>query len=282
MSKISELLEGGRSYSFEFFPPKSVHAQMSLGHTIASLQDLEPTFVSVTYGAGGGTRERTHEVVTWVRKHTNVTPMAHLTCNGHTKSEIAIILANYAEAGIENIMALAGDSPKDGSPDHGDFVFATELVEFIREYGDFDIGVAAHPEGHPRSKSLAEDRERLAQKLEMADFAVTQFFFNADNYFEMLEAVKSHGVEKPIIPGIMPVTNVKQIERMAEMAGAEFPEWLADRLRAAESPDVVRKVGTEVASDLCQALLNGGAPGLHYYTLNKSLVTREIHRSLRR
>jgi methylenetetrahydrofolate reductase (NADH) len=282
MSKISTLLEGGRSYSFEFFPPKTVHAQMTLGHTIASLEPLDPTFVSVTYGAGGTTRERTHEVVTWVQKHTHITGMAHLTCVGNTRGEIERILNNYTDAGIENIMALAGDAPKDGSPVDGDFRYATDLVAFIKECGDFAIGVAAHPEGHPLSQDLVADRERLAHKLSLADFAVTQFFFDAEHYFQMVDGVQAHGVHKPIIPGIMPVTNVKQIQRMAEMSGAEFPDWLAERLRGADSPEEVRKIGIEVASELCQTLLNGGAPGLHYYTMNRSTATREIHRSLRR
>ncbi|MFV1990331.1 MAG: methylenetetrahydrofolate reductase, partial [Acidimicrobiales bacterium] len=177
MSKIPALLEGGRSYSFEFFPPKTVHAQMTLGHTIASLEPLDPTFVSVTYGAGGGTRERTHEVVTWVRKQTDITPMAHLTCVGNSRAEIEKILRSYDEAGIENIMALAGDAPKDGSAVQGDFRYATDLVEFIKECGDFAIGVAAHPEGHPLSADLVAHRERLAYKLSLPDFAVTQFSF---------------------------------------------------------------------------------------------------------
>lgn len=281
MVKISELLAAGPTFSFEFFPPKSDDAQLTLGHTIADLEPLGPSFVSVTYGAGGSTRDRTRQVVRWVRRETDITPMAHLTCVGHTRAEIAEILADYAEVGIENIMALGGDPPADGSDPGGDFEHATDLVEFVKSEGDFCVGVAAHPEGHPRSGGdLASDRRWLAYKLELADFAVTQFFFETHHYVEMVAAVRAAGIDKAIIPGIMPVTNPKRVNRMAELSGAEFPRWLAEALESAPDPAAARAVGIEVATNLCRDLLELGAPGLHFYTLNRSSATREIYRNL--
>ncbi|HEC11365.1 MAG TPA: methylenetetrahydrofolate reductase [NAD(P)H] [Acidimicrobiales bacterium] len=282
MAKISDLLAGGPTVSFEFFPPKTDAAALTLGRTIAELEPLHPSFVSVTYGAGGSTRHRTRDIVVWIARETDITPMAHLTCVGHTRAEITEILENYREAGIENILALYGDPPADAGPDydHGDFRYAVELVEFIKEFGGFSVGVAAHPELHPRSPDRATDRRFLAEKLAVADFGVTQFFFEADHYFRMVEEVAEHGVTTPIIPGIMPVNSVKAIKRMAELSGAHFPDWLAERLTAAADPAAVRQVGIEVATEMCRELLEGGVPGLHLYTLNRSNATREIYAAL--
>ena len=291
MAKIGQLIAGGQqrgrpTVSFEFFPPKSDGAALTLGRTIAELEPLRPSFVSVTYGAGGGTRERTHNIVTWVRKETPITPMAHLTCVGHTREEIRQILDNYASAGVENILALLGDPPA-GAADRDEIIARTEfdhaidLVEFVREVGDFSVGVAAHPELHPRSPDRISDRRYLAAKLAVADFGITQFFFEASHYFRMVDEVSAHGVSTPIVPGIMPVTNVGSVTRMAELSGAAFPEWLAERLEAsAEDPAEVRRIGVEVATNLAKELLEGGAPGLHMYTLNRSTATTEIHANL--
>jgi methylenetetrahydrofolate reductase (NADPH) len=281
MARIADLLAADRTFSFEFFPPKTDAAQLTLGHTIAELEPLAPSFVSVTYGAGGSTRARTHEVVAWVRKETAITPMAHLTCQGHVRSEITEILDNYRSAGVENILALGGDAPID-QVDHraSDYTFACDLVADVRGAGDFSIGVAAHPEIHPRSPSRDDDRRRLAEKLTVADFAITQFFFEAEHYVRLMDELAALGCTKPVIPGIMPVTNKAQVQRMASLSGAAFPTWLAERLDAVESPEDVRRVGVDAATDLCAELLAADAPGLHFYTLNRSSATREIYAAL--
>jgi methylenetetrahydrofolate reductase (NADPH) len=281
MARIADLLAAGRTFSFEFFPPKSDAAQLTLGRTIAELEPLAPSFVSVTYGAGGSTRERTHQVVEWVRRETTITPMAHLTCQGHTHAEIATILEHYRAAGVENILALGGDVPADPAEVRpSDYRYASELVEDAAATGAFSIGVAAHPEVHPRSVDRATDRRLLAAKLARADFAITQFFFEVGHYIALVEELAALGVTKPVIPGIMPITNVAQIHRMAQMSGAQIPARIVDRLQASEDPDHVRKVGVEVATDLAAALLEAGAPGLHFYTLNRSTATREIYANL--
>jgi methylenetetrahydrofolate reductase (NADPH) len=281
MARIGDLLATGRTYSFEFFPPQSDAAQLTLGHTIAELEGLHPSFVSVTYGAGGSTRERTRQVVTWVQRETGIDAMAHLTCQGHSRAEIAEILSTYREAGVENILALGGDPPKDASEVRpSDYLYADELVADVRGVDGFSVGVAAHPEGHPRSPDMATDRQHLAAKLSHADFAITQFFFEAEHYVRLVEELAALGCHKPVLPGIMPVTNKGQIRRMAELSGAAFPSWLAERLDAIDDPDDVRRLGVEVATALCADLLEAGAPGLHFYTLNRSTSTREIYLNL--
>ena len=281
MARINDLLAAGRTFSFEFFPPKSDAAQLSLGRTIAELETLHPAFVSVTYGAGGSTRERTRDLVVWMRKETNIAPMAHLTCVGHTRADIDAILDTYQSAGIENILPLGGDPPTDPADVRpSDYAYALDLVDHLRDRGGFSIGVAAHPEGHPRSASRADDRRFLAEKLRRADFAITQFFFEAGHYVRMVEELAALGVDKPIIPGIMPVTNRGQVQRMAELSGAAFPAWLAGRLDGVDDPDEVRRIGVDAATELCAELLAAGAPGLHFYTLNRSTATREIYANL--
>ncbi len=281
MSRISALLAAGRTVSFEFFPPRTEDAQLTLGRTIAELEPLRPSFVSVTYGAGGSTRERTHQVVEWVRRETSISPMAHLTCQGHTTAEIRHILDNYRAAGIENVLALGGDAPVDPAEQTpSDYRYASELVADIVEAGGFSVGVAAHPEVHPRSSSRVADREMLAAKLRLADFAVTQFFFEAEHYFRLVDELAALDVHKPVIPGIMPVTNAAQVERMAKMSGAAIPAAVVERLEAASSPDETRRIGVEIATELCAELLESGAPGLHFYTLNRSTATREIYENL--
>ncbi len=285
MARIADLLAAGRTFSFEFFPPKNDGAQLTLGRTIAELEPLGPSFVSVTYGAGGSTRERTHQVVEWVRKETAITPMAHLTCQGHTRDEVGEILANYAAAGVENVLALGGDAPRTSGGSEGvaaasDYRYASDLVDHIAEVGEFSIGVAAHPEVHPRSPDRASDRRLLAAKLAHADFAITQFFFECEHYIRLVEELADHGVTKPVIPGVMPITNKAQVARMAEMSGAAIPAAILERLDLTDDPEHARRVGVEVATQLSADLLAAGAPGLHFYTLNRSTATREIYANL--
>ncbi len=286
MARIADLLAGGRTFSFEFFPPKTDAAQLTLGRTIAELEPLAPSFVSVTYGAGGSTRERTRQVVTWVRKETSITPMAHLTCVGHRREEIGEIVAAYRAAGIENILALGGDPPNDpADAAPSDYAYASELLDDLR--GDdgtatppLSIGVAAHPELHPRSPDRETDRRMLAAKLRRADFAITQFFFDPEHYLRLVDDLDALGVDKPVIPGIMPVTNLAQVERMAQLSGAAFPGWLAERMAGVDDADEARRIGVAAATELCAALLAAGVPGLHFYTLNRSSATREIYANL--
>ena len=281
MARIADLLAAGKTFSFEFSPPKSAAASMSLGRTIAELEPLGPCFVSVTYGAGGSTREHTRDTVLWVQRETNVPPMAHLTCVGHTRTEIEDIIATYVEAGIVNVLALAGDAPKDPADARpSDYTYATDLIEHLREISDLCIGVAAHPEGHPRSPDLATDRRYLAEKLRMSDFATTQFFFDIEHYLSLVNDLADLGVTKPVVPGIMPVTNIGQVERMAELSGAAFPSWLRERLESGKTPEDVRRIGVDAATELCAGLLEAGAPGLHFYTMNKSTATRDIYTQL--
>jgi methylenetetrahydrofolate reductase (NADPH) len=279
MTKVAEILARGRSFSFEFFPPKNDLEQAALVRTLRELEPLEPSFVSVTYRGGRSSRDRTHDLVAGMLKTTSLNPMAHLICVAHTRLELAEILVNFRKAGVENLMALGGDPPTDPDAAEGELRHASELVELARAIGGFSIGVAAHPVGHPRSPSLAEDRDRLADKLRMADFAVTQFFFDVEDYLSVVDDLAKRGVDKPVLPGIMPVTSLASIPRMATM-GAAVPAALAARLEAAGDDESVRRAGIEAATDLCDRLLAEGAPGLHFYTLNRSTATREIHAAL--
>jgi methylenetetrahydrofolate reductase (NADPH) len=279
--KIAEILAGGPSYSFEFFPPRTPKAEIALTAALEELEPLGPSYVSVTYGAGGSTREKTHEIVTGILRDTRMTPMAHLTCVGHTRAELQAIVERYGEAGIENILALGGDPPPDVDLPPGELKHAVDLVRLVREVGDFSVGVAAHPEPHPRSPSREDDRRHTADKLREADFAITQFFFDADHYFDLVETLAEHDVHKPVIPGIMPATTIGSIKRMTQLQGSDFPRWLADKLEAvADDPDAVFAVGVAEATKLARALIDGGAPGLHFYTLNRSTATRQIYDNL--
>lgn len=279
--RIVDLLARGRTFSFEFFPPKTDEAQAQLATTITELAPLKPSFFSVTYGALGSTRTRTRDVVVELARSGSIPPMAHLTCVGHLRSEIDLLLGEYKAAGVENILALGGDLPADPSQlGPTDFHFALDLVEHLRANFDLSIGVAAHPELHPRSPSREADRVRLAEKLRRADFAMTQFFFDIEHYTRLLEELSALGVNKPVIPGIMPVTNKGQIVKMAQMSGAAIPSWLSDRLAKYDDPADIRRVGVEVATKLSSDLLAAGAPGLHFYTLNRSTATREIYSNL--
>jgi methylenetetrahydrofolate reductase (NADH) len=281
VTRIADLLGAGRCFSFEFFPPKSEEAEAQLQQTLRELAPLRPSFVSITYGAGGTTRERTHDLVLGILESSEMTAMAHLCCAGHSVDELRGILARYRDEGVENILALRGDPPAALNLPAGDLAHAIELVLLARELGSFSIGVAAHPEGHPASPDRATDRRHLAAKLAVADFAVTQFFFRLDDYLRLVDDLAALGVDRPVVPGIMPVTNLSQVTRFAALSGAEFPADLAARLEAvAEDPAEVRRIGVEVASQLCRDLLAAGAPGLHFYTLNRSTATREIFANL--
>jgi methylenetetrahydrofolate reductase (NADPH) len=281
VARIDEILREGTTYSFEFFPPRDEKAESVLASTLQELEPLGPSYVSVTYGAGGTTRERTHDLVVSINGDTTMTAMAHLTCAAHTRAELGEIVSRYDDASVENILALGGDPPKDLDLPEGELEYAIELVRLVRGIGEFCVGVAAHPEPHPRSPSVAADRQRTAEKLAEADFAITQFFFDADHYFDLVASLHDLGVDKPVIPGIMPVTSISSVKRMAELQGSEFPAWLLAKLQSAgDDPDAVRAVGIAEATDLCARLLAGGAPGLHFYTMNRSTATREIYENL--
>ena len=280
MPRIDALLAARTTVSFEFFPPKDDAGTQSLLATIEDLKEVEPDFVSVTYGAGGTTRERTHDIVMHIRETASFTPMAHLSCVAHTRDEIRQIAEQYQREGIVNILALAGDPPPELADRQREFRYASELVEFLRTLGDFCIGVAAHPEVHPSAVDAATDRKHLAAKLDLADFAITQFFFNAEVYGRMLDDLAALGCTKPIIPGVMPVTNSAQVERFAKLSGANFPAELAERLERAPDAPAFRAIGVEVATTLCRRLLELGAPGLHFYTLNRSRATRDVWRNI--
>ena len=262
MARIPDLLASKRTLSFEFFPPKTPAANITLGRTVAAIESLQPDFVSITYGAGGSDRHRTGDVVDWMLGETSWTPMPHLTCRGHTRDDVASLLGNYAELGIENILALGGDPPAGGVEEAGRLP-ATRWIcsKTWSRAGAFATGVAAHPEVHPRSPDRATDRRHLAAKLRIADFALTQFFFDVEHWVRLVDELAALGVDKPVLPGIMPINNKAMVKRMAEMSGAALPGWLADRLDATDDPDEVRRIGIDVATQLCSDLIDGGHTG---------------------
>ena len=282
MTRIAELLEKGKTYSFEFFPPKTDAEQSTLVTTLRELEPLGPSFVSVTYRGGAESRRRTVDLVTGMLRTTNLVPMAHLICVAHTRLELAEILVDLRRAGIENLMALGGDPPTDPDATTGELAHASELVELARAVGGFSIGVAAQPAGHPHSTDLVADRDHLAAKLALADFAITQFFFEASEYVSLVADLAERGVTKPVLPGIMPVTSLTSVPRMAAM-GAAVPAWMVARLEAADArggAEAVRDEGVACATELCEQLLAADVPGLHFYTLNRSSATREIYSAL--
>ena len=282
MTRIAELLEAGPTYSFEFFPPKNDKELTTLARTIAELQPLEPSFVSVTYRGGAESRQRTFDLVSGMLHTTRLNPMAHLICVAHSRLELADILVALRKAGIENLMALGGDPPADPDAGLGELAYATELVQLARAIGGFSIGVAAHPAGHPRSEDMVGDRDYLAAKLSLADFGVTQFFFEASEYQGLMDDLHERGIETPVLPGILPVTSLSTMGRLGAM-GAAAPPWMEERLRAADErggSDAVRKEGIVLATELCSNLLESGVPGLHFYTFNTSNATREIYAAL--
>ena len=282
MTRIADLLDAGPTLSFELFPPKTDEAERALEKCVAELAELRPSFVSVTYGALGSTRERTRDLVTRINAEQSFPAMPHLTCVGHTRAAIAELLDHYADNGIENILALGGDPPADGSVATGDYEHASDLVDEVRAHrGAFSVGVAAHPELHPRSPDRASDRRYLAAKLEAADFAMSQFFFSVDDYLGLVDELAELGCDKPVLPGVMPIVSVAGVVRMAGMNGSLIPAPLLARLQAVEDqPDEVAKIGIEVATELGAALLAEDAPGLHLYALNRSAAVRQVHANL--
>jgi methylenetetrahydrofolate reductase (NADPH) len=280
------LAAGGRSFSFEFFPPKDDAAETVLWEALRRLEQLAPTFVSVTYGAGGSTRDRTVRVTRRIARETTLTPVAHLTCVGSSRAELRQVVGSYADAGVRNVLALRGDPP--GGPGgewrpHPDGLdHADELVAMVRGLGRFCVGVAAFPDKHPESPDREHDARVLAAKQDAgAEFAVTQFFFTAEDYFRLRDDAARHGCTMPVVPGLMPVTNLRQVERFAALSGTRLPAALVARLEAVgDDPAAVRAVGVEWAGALAADLLDGGAPGLHFYTLNRSTATLEVFRSL--
>ena len=277
--RIRDLLADGPTLSVVFFPPKTDEGVEQLRRTIEELEPLDLSYVSVTYGAAGNreTRGRTRDLVVELNRDRDYPAMAHLTCMGHTRTELDALLEDYRANGVLDVLALAGDPPADGSPVTGDFTYAEELVELIRSHSDeFSIGVAAHPELHPRSTTRDQDRRHLARKLESADFAVTQFFFDVEHYLRLVDELTSLGVTKPVVPGVMPLTNPQGVHRMAKMAGASFPDELAEAVESAATPQDRQRIVVDAAVELSNALIEGGAPGLHLYCMNRSETVLEI------
>ncbi len=287
--KIGEILRRDVfSVSFEFFPPKTEEGERQLFETIKDLKPLRPTFVSVTYGAGGSTRDRTRRVVKRIHEEVGLNVMAHLTCIAHTREELLGILSDYDRIGIDNILALRGDVPRDKPdfrPPEGACRYAVELVRLIREnFGErFSIGVASYPEGHPESPNMEWEVRFFKEKvLAGADFSITQMFFENEYYYEFIELCEKAGIEIPIIPGIMPITNFRQIKKFASMCGATIPQSLIDRMEKVEDrPEEVEKIGVEFAIRQCEDLISNGVPGLHFYTLNKSKATLKIYSAIK-
>jgi len=280
MAKIADLLAAGPTYSFEFPPPRNEEAVRNQQKVLLELEPLGPSFCSVTYGAGGSTRDNTLETVLYIHHDTSMVAMPHLTCVGQTRDEIEALLVRYREEGLDNVLALAGDPPLEG-PDQGDFTYAVELIELARETCDFSVGVSAFPEVHPKSPSRETDRRYLAEKLRLADFAITQFFWTADHYFRMMDELDALGVNTPVIPSLFPIINAATAQRFTALNGAAWPQWLADRLEpVADDPREVRKIGVEVATELGQELLAQNPPGLHIYTMNTSVAPREVWQNL--
>ncbi len=283
---IGQLIrEGERSFSFEFMPPKDESGEEQLWRAIRDLEPFQPTFVSVTYGAGGSSRDTTVRVTGRIAKETSLLPMAHLTCVGHTREELESILDEYAAAGVRHVMALRGDPPEGPraawTPTEGGFTYAQELVELAVQRHGFSVGVAAFPEGHPSAESIERDADVLVAKAEAgAEFAVTQMFFRASDYFDLVERVRARGVDLPILPGIMPILNLNAITRQGELIGAAVPDEVIDSFAGLTERDEIRANGIRLAAELCEELLAGGAPGLHFYTLNFSKATREIFQAL--
>lgn len=278
--------------SFEFFPPRTDRASDELFQTIAQLQPLGPSFVSVTYGAGGSTRERTHDLIVRIQRETNLTAVSHLTCVCHTRDELAAILDRYAASGIENILALGGDPPRN-KPNYDRandaFQYADQLVAFIRSHDGlpdsrgFGVGVAGFPEGHPGTPNRLKEMEYLKRKVDAgADYLCTQLFFDNHDFYDFRERCELAGIRVPIVAGIMPITSQDNLERMAELAlGARFPARLQRALlRCGGDPEAVLKVGIHWATEQCRDLLDHHVRGLHFYTLNRSDATRRIYENL--
>lgn len=281
MTRIADLLAKGTTWSFEFFPPKTPEGMVSFDAAVTDLSALEPTFVSVTYGALGATRDNTRDLVIRVNKEQAFPAMPHLTCVGHTRPELVELLESYRVGGVENILALAGDPPADGGDPGGDFLYATELIDLIREVGDFSVAVAAFPEVHPRSPDRRTDRRHLAAKLAAADLGMTQFFFDADHYRVLVEELADLGSDTPVVPGVMPFVSVAGTRRMAAMNNATIPAALQERMDAVDgNAEATRRLGAQVAGELVAQLLDIGVPGVHLYAMNRAQSIQEIYDNL--
>ncbi|MDT4920049.1 MAG: methylenetetrahydrofolate reductase [Pseudonocardiales bacterium] len=280
------LAEDGPTFSFEFFPPKSQDEDRLLWKTIRELEPLHPSFVSVTYGAGGSTRARTIEITEQIASDTTLLPVAHLTAVNHTVGELRSIVGNLAAAGVPNMLALRGDPPGDPEGEWvqhpGGVAYAEDLVRIMRTHGEFCVGVAAFPNGHPRSASLNDDTQHLIAKFAAgAEYAITNMFFVADDYLRLRDRVAAAGCSAPVIAGLMPVTNIGMIRRSEQLTGAPFPAKLAARFAAvAHDAKSVRAMGIYETSKLAERLLEEGVPGVHFYTLNRSKATREVWANL--
>jgi methylenetetrahydrofolate reductase (NADPH) len=283
---IGTLIRAGRTFSFEFFPPKDEAGQTQLWRAIRELESLRPSFVSITYGAGGSTRDTTVSVTERVATDSTLLPMAHLTAVNHSVAELRHVVGRLASVGVSNILAVRGDPP--GDP-NGEWVkhpagllYAEDLVRLVRDLGDFSVGVAAFPYKHPRSPDIATDTEHFVRKCRAgADFAVTQMFFDADDYLRLRDRVVAAGCDVPILAGVMPVTNMGTIDRSEKLSGAPFPPTLAAEFaKIADDPAAVRRLGIEQASQMCSRLIDEGVPGIHFITLNRSTATREVWQNL--
>ena len=285
--RIGDLLaQGRRSFSFEFFPPKDEAGEEVLWRSISELEPLRPTFVSVTYGAGGTTRDRTLAITGRIARETSLLPMAHLTCVGHTTDELARILDSLSAAGVRNVLALRGDPPGGPGTDwvstEGGLDYASDLVAYVRDHDELCIGVAAFPEGHRDAPSLDADVAVLKAKQDAgAEFAVTEMVLRASDYLGLVDRAHAAGVDFPILPGIMPILGTGSMHKMVELSGRDMPEEVLARITPLEGDAAaVRAEGIAIATELCDDLLAGGAPGLHFYTLNRSKATREIWSAL--
>lgn len=282
-NKIEEIIASKRDLkvSFEFFPPKNDEMEQKLWRSINSLKNLNPEFVSVTYGAGGSTRQRTHNTIQKILNETDLKPASHLTCVGATKSEVDEIARNYWQNGVRHIVALRGDLPAK-SPNyqlHPDgYKYASDLVLGLKKIADFEISVAGYPEKHPEARNIDEDIDNLKRKVDNgADRIITQFFFDSDVYFSFVEKCRKRGIEVPIVPGILPVSNVKQVKHFSKMCGTNIPKWMSDLFANLDEHEETRKmVATVVAIEMCRILHNGGVEELHFYTLNRSDLTKAI------
>ena len=286
--RIDEIIDVAQRpvFSFEFFPPKTDEGERNLRATLESLAELEPDFASVTYGAGGSSQNRTLEVTKWLKREVGIEAMAHLSCVGTTSEQLRVILDEIAGAGIDNVLALRGDPPRGDSewkPHPGGLRYSTELVSLIRSDYEFSIGAACFPEIHPEARDLAHDLRFLKEKVESgASFLITQLFFDNELYFRFVEEARECGIEVPILPGIMPITDLAQIKTITGMCGATIPQALLEALEwRAGDRDAVLQLGVSYATLQCAELLARGAPGVHFYTLNRSSATRAILSALK-